>query len=193
MRVIGITFPARFRFTHEAGQGYRHYIEATLFGLPLMKVNEHFLDGRSRLELPFGVVAGEPKVDQAGNLGLWAEALWYPAIYVTDPRVRWEPVDDVTALLVVPFDETEERFLVRFDPETGLPHLFESMRFKDADSPAKTLWLNEVLAWEDLHGQPNIVKAALTWFDEGTPWVEFRVEEVVYNVDVRDYIRARGP
>ena len=23
-----VTFPGRFRFTHEAGQGYRHYIEA---------------------------------------------------------------------------------------------------------------------------------------------------------------------
>jgi hypothetical protein len=40
MRMFGITFPARFRFTHIAGQDYRHYIEATIFGLPIMKVNE---------------------------------------------------------------------------------------------------------------------------------------------------------
>jgi hypothetical protein len=31
MRIMGITFPARFRFTHIAGQGYRHYIETTFF------------------------------------------------------------------------------------------------------------------------------------------------------------------
>jgi hypothetical protein len=55
MRIMGITFPSRFRFTHIAGQDYRHYIETTMFGLPLMKVNEHYLDGKSRLELPFGV------------------------------------------------------------------------------------------------------------------------------------------
>jgi membrane protease YdiL (CAAX protease family) len=54
----GITFPARFRFTHDAGKGYRHYIEATFFGLPLMRVNEHYLDGKSRLETPFGVGEG---------------------------------------------------------------------------------------------------------------------------------------
>jgi hypothetical protein len=70
-----LTFPARFRFTHEAGQNYRHYIEATFFGLPILRVNEHFLDGRGRLELPFGVVENESKVDQGANLALWAESI----------------------------------------------------------------------------------------------------------------------
>ena len=27
MRINGITLPGRFRFTHDAGKGYRHYIE----------------------------------------------------------------------------------------------------------------------------------------------------------------------
>ena len=69
MRLQGISFPARFRFVHAAGQGYRHYFELTLFGLPIMKANEYFLDGKGRLELPFGVFEG-PNTDQAGNLGM---------------------------------------------------------------------------------------------------------------------------
>ena len=79
----GLRFPARWRFTHEAGQGYRHYIETTIYGKPLMKVNEHYLDGRARLELPMGVVENEPKVDMAANLGLWGESFFLPSILLS--------------------------------------------------------------------------------------------------------------
>jgi hypothetical protein len=192
MRVIGITFPARFRFIHEAGKDYRHYIEATLWGIPIMKVNEQYLDGHGRMELPVGVIENEPKVDQGANLGLWAESLWLPSIFLTDNRVRWVAVDEVTAVLVVPFGEEEERFVVRFDPETGLPHLFEAMRYKSADSESKTLWLNEVLEWGKLDGKFILLTGSATWIDEGSPWAVFRVEEVIYNVDVEDYLCHKG-
>lgn len=181
LRVFGITFPARFRFTHIAGQSYRHRIEATIFGLPIMKVNERYLDGTTRLELPFGVVEDEPKVDQAANLGLWTESAWLPSVWITAPRVRWEPVDDDTALLRVPFGEIEDTIVVRFDPQTGMLRVLEAMRYKDAADEAKTLWINTALEWRDLDGATIPTVAAIVWFDEGTPWAVFTVEEVVYS------------
>lgn len=190
--VKGISFPSRFRFTHVAGQGYRHYIEATIFGYPVMKVNERYLDGKARMELPVGVIENEPKIDMAANLALWGEAIWLPSILVTDPRVRWEAIDDTTARLVVPFGEEEDTFTVTFDPQTGLIRAMEAMRYREATDEIKIPWRNEPLGWQTFHGIMIPSPAAVTWLDEGTPWSVWTIEDVVYNVDVSEYIRGEG-
>jgi hypothetical protein len=192
LRIMGLPLWARYRFTHDAGQGYRHYIEVTWFGLPVLRIDETYLDGAARLELPFGVTENAPKVDQAANLGLWAESVWLPAILVTDPRVRWEAVDEETAWLLVPFGDETERLLVRFDPDTGLIRMLEAMRYQEADSSAKTLWICEAHEWSQRDGQLVLTDASLTWFDEGRPWAVFGVDDLVYNAKVAQYIRARG-
>lgn len=185
--------PARFRFTHIAGQSYRHYIEATFFGIPIFKVNERYLDGKSLAETPVGIVDDDPKQNQAANLGMWSESLWFPAIFLTDPRVRWEAVDEVTALLIVPFEDTEETYVVRFDADSGLISYFESMRYQGPESEAKILWLNESMAWSEINGVLTSKTGAAIWLDQREPWAIFDVEDIVFNADVQEYIRQKGP
>ncbi len=192
IRFMGITMPARLRFTHLTGQGYRHYMETTFYGWPILKVNEHFLDGHSRLELPFGVVENDPGVDGAANQGLWAEMSAYPSAFITDPRVRWEPIDDTNARLIVPFGASEQEFTVRFDSQSGeLVHI-ETLRYRD-EKVGALRWWGDLIRGESFNGEPGPLTFEVTWEDEGTPWLVYQVEDVVFNSDVSDYIRQKGP
>jgi len=186
MRIQGITLPVRWRFIHQTGESYRHQIEAAWFGMPILKVNEVYQDGSGRLELPFGISEGS-KVDQGANLGLWAETVWMPSVWLTDTRVSWEAVDADTAVLRVPYGEQVQHFVVRFDPDTHLIRWMESMRYQGEESQEKILWLNTVRVWGQLAGHLNPIEVALIWMDDGIPWAELTVERVLYNVDVSGY------
>ncbi|MGD8403621.1 MAG: hypothetical protein PVJ21_08165 [Anaerolineales bacterium] len=191
---FGFKLPSRFIFVHNAGKDYRHYIESTWFGLPVMRVNESYVDGKSYFELPIGTFENDPSITQAAGLGLWAEAVWFPSIWLNDQRARWEPVDEKTALLYIPFGEGEENFVVRFDPETGLLDTLEAMRYRDAGPNAKKiLWITKTLPGEYIEGTKLSTVGSATWFDQGKPWAVFTLKEVKYNVDVNAYIRQRGP
>ena len=181
LRVAGVTLPARWRFVHDVGNAYRHEIVTSWFGLPLLRVDERYVDGVGRLELPFGVEEG-PTVNQGANLALWAEAMWFPAALITDPRAEWEPVNDATALLRVPFGAITETFVARFDPASGQLVLLEAMRYKGADATDKTLWLSRAGSWGEVDRQPTATVALVQWLDEARPWADFRIERIVLNV-----------
>jgi Family of unknown function (DUF6544) len=191
---FGPKMPARFIFVHNAGQDYRHYIEATWFGLPLMKINESYVNGNSHFELPVGTYDNDLSITQGAVLGLWAEAAWFPSIWVTDGRVRWENVDENSALLFIPFKDGEENYIVRFDPATGLLDTMEAMRYRDAGPQAKKiLWITKNIPGKNIPGTKLSATGSATWLDQGKPWAVFTLEEVNYNVDICQYILQRGP
>ena len=190
---MNIPIPARFVFVHNAGKDYRHYFEATLFGIPLLKVNEGYIDGASFFESPMASFYDDANSNQGANLALWAEAIWFPALWVTDARAHWEPVDENSALLYVPYEGREESFLVRFNPERGLVDMMEAMRYRDpGEDKAKILWICRAEAGQPVAGSTISSIGSVMWLDQGQPWAYFNLEELIYNVDVSTYIRQRG-
>lgn len=186
---LNLPIPARFFFVHNAGKAYRHYFEATIFGMPVFKVNEGYLHGMSFFESPMASFTNDPNSNQAANLTLWAEAIWFPAIWVTDPRVHWEPVDDDTALLFVPFDQREENFLVRFNPVTDLIDIMEAMRYRETgDDQITILWILRSESKQPVaEGNAGATGSAM-WLDQGSPWASFDAEQIFLNVDVSQSI-----
>jgi hypothetical protein len=160
-----------------------------------MKVNERYLDGKSLFELPVGdPIVDDASTNQAANLAVWAEAAWFPSLWITDPRVHWEAVDEQTALLFVPYRDREENLVMRFNPDTGLLDSMETMRFRDSgDQAKKILWITRNIAGKKIEGTQLDAIGSATWLDQGKPWAVFTLEEVNYNVDVSQYIRQKGP
>lgn len=193
MRMKGVQLPGRWRFSHIVGQGYRHYFEITPFGRPVMTGNEWYLDGHAKLDLPFGVTEGEPTVDRAANIGMWAEYLWLPSALVTDPRVRWEALDEQSARMIVPQAEGRDALTAHFDPQTGLLDRFETMRWRDAGDPEPIRWINHIQAWTRIDGIGVPAVASVHWADQAHPWLRLSLDEVVWNADLTDYVRAVGP
>jgi hypothetical protein len=144
------------------------------------------------VELPFGVVENQPKVDQAANLGLWGETFWFPAFILTDGRPRWEAIDAHSAWLYVPFGESEEQFTVHFDAQSGLIEGTRAMRWKESSDPAKTGWKMQAIEWRSLGEALTLALSSITWESDGYPWAFFELEELVFNTDVSDTVRLKG-
>jgi hypothetical protein len=185
---MNIPFSARFIMIHNAGKNYRHYFEATCFGKPIMRVNEGYLDGESFFESRMGTYYDDPNTNQGANLAVWAEGAWFPSIWITDPRVSWMPVDENTALMYVPFEHSQETFVMRFNPQTGLLDMMEAMRYKNPADKHKILWITT-----SAKGKKGSDVALVTWLDDGRPWAELTLDSVVVNADVTQYIHQRGP
>ena len=186
-RQFGIWLPTSFAIIHNAGKDYRHYFEATFFGIPVLKINEGYIDGQSFFESPMGTYYNDANSNQGANLALWAEGAWFPSLWISDPRAHWQAIDDTTAALFVPYTKGEENFIVRFNPQNGLVDLMEVMRYRSPNDTSKILWLtNEVKSADG-----SSISYA-TWLDDGKPWAEFVIDDMRFNLDVSDLIRARG-
>lgn len=184
LRISGVWLWATFKAYYIPGTSFYRVIKITWFGRPVLTGIDTYIHGRGTVTIAGAMQAGE-KIDSASNLGLWAESIWMPSIFVTDPRVRWEAVDDITAVLIVPYDGQEEHFTVNFNLETGLIAEMRTRRYRDQESE-KTPWTIKVLQWENFHGVAVPARATVTWEDEGSPWAEFVIDGVEYNVDVSE-------
>lgn len=178
MRLGGAYVPGRWRFTHEVGRGYRHDMELTVFGRKVATGTETFIDGHARLDLPTGLVEGQPNIDSAAAQSMWAEFVWLPSVLATG---QWEPVDENCARLIVP---AAAPILAWFDPTTALPQRFETVRWRDAADPEPLPWATRNIAWTRFDGLGVPAVAAVQWLDQKQPWLRLSVDDIAWNVPV---------
>ncbi len=179
---FGLWMPLRFQLYHRPGQAFLRKMEVTWFGLPVLHALDQYLNSEGATG-PVNNLETGPKVNQGANLILWAEATFYPSILLTDPRLRWESIDETSARLIYPFDGKDEELIFYFDPDTGLPTRTWGLRYQGA-SGEKVPWFAEILSWQTVDGRQLPRRVAVTWEADGAPWSYWDFEGVRWNVDV---------
>ena len=187
----GLWTKVRFKSYHDPGREFLRDQEISWFGMPILRGVDAYLGGEGSLNITglFGLLnisnSGE-KFDQGQNLAMWAEAPYTtPSVLVLKPRVRWEPIDETSAHLIVPFEDSEESLRVEFDFETGMMTSMSGMRYRGQEE-TKTPWRGEYSDWRMAHGIQVPHRVVGTWEDWEEPYVILDLEGTEYNVDLSE-------
>jgi len=167
-------------------------MEVMPFSRRIMTGQEWYLDGHARLDLPTGLVDNQPRVDRAANLSMWGEYVWLPGA-LTAARATWEPIDAVSARLVVPQADGPDTLLAFFDPGTGLLERWEALRWRSPQDPEPIRWVTRNHAWTRIDGIGVPALSSVQWADQRQPWLRLSLDDVVWNADLADYLDASGP
>lgn len=179
---FGLWMPLRFLLYHRPGYDFRRNMEVTWFGLPVLKAMDQYINGKG-MTGPVGSAATGPEVDQGSNLILWAEATLYPSLLLTDPRIRWEAIDDTSARLLFPFGDQQDELIFHFDPETGLVTRTSALRYQGATGE-KVPWYAEIQEWQTIKGRKLPLTVAVVWENQRGPWSYWHFEHILWNVDI---------
>ena len=98
---FGVWMPLRFQLYHRVGYDFRRDMQITWFGLPVLKALDQYVNGQGMTGL-VGKADSGARIDQGSNMILFAEGPLYPAIFVTDGRIRWVAIDETSAQLFFP-------------------------------------------------------------------------------------------
>ena len=175
--------PLRIRMFHRVGRAFVHDIRMGIGPLSIRMGLDAYVDGHGLMKIGPSVQTGV-EFDQGALIALWGEALGFPSAWEGCDDVRWEPLDDTTALLVVAGPEGDIPITVGFDPATGCPAFCEADRYK-AKGP-KVRWRGASSDWRRFDGVLSPGRFSAAWADEPYPWLEIRIDSLRVNVPVDD-------
>ncbi|HET9521041.1 MAG TPA: DUF6544 family protein [Candidatus Limnocylindrales bacterium] len=174
-------FPLRIRMFHRVGRAFVHDIRMGIGPLSCRMGLDAYVDGHGLMKIGPSVQTGI-EFDQGALIALWGEALGFPSAWDGREDVRWEAVDDRTAILVVDGPEGEIPITVGFDPATGCPAYCEADRYKSKGP--KVRWRGASSDWRRFDGVLAPGRFSAAWADEPYPWLEIRIDSLQVNVPV---------
>jgi hypothetical protein len=193
MRIGPVEMPFRHQAQIRPGEGFVRRMDLTWFDRAILHGLDTYADGTGRMVTPVGPESGS-KIDQGANMASWLEALAAPGVLETHPGVRWEPVDDTHARLIIPLGGGSDELVVGFDPVTARPVTARAMRFRGETATERSPWLVEMSGYRRVEGGLEVAtKVDVTWVEMGKPWATFIYDGAWADVAVPEIDAVSAP
>lgn len=176
------TIPLRMRLSHRLGEAFVHEIRiggdrfSFDFGI------DAYVDGHGLMKVGPSVQRGV-QFDQGALIAMWGEILIFPTAWMHHAGIRWEPLGDDVAILVLAGPEGDIPMTVTFDSTSGCPAACEVERYKGTGR--KIPWFG---TWSDWFRTDDGLLVprhmAVRWSDEARPWLDIETIAVVPNAAV---------
>jgi uncharacterized protein DUF6544 len=179
--------PLEIRMAHRLGYEFVHDIRIGRGRLSFRFGLDAYVGGHGLMKVGPSLQTGV-EFDQGALIALWGEALGFPTAWEKRTDIRWEPIDEHTARLIVPGPEGEIPIAVDFDPDTGFPASCTADRYK-ATGP-KVSWTGRYSDWRRFEG--GVLAPGhfdVQWADEPYPWIEIETVSLSVNAPVDEALR----
>lgn len=188
--IRGVWVPMRFKAWYQVGESFYRRMELTWFQRPVLRGIDSLMNGEGLFEMGERVESGE-RVDQGQLLTLWANMIWAPSVYIHDPKIHWEPLDDNAVRLIVPSKNGPENLTAHFDPLTHRMTHISALRYSDeepVEEPVKEPWRVDLQEWKELNGMLVPSHIDVAWGESGAPTSYWNIDGIVYNVNVSEQL-----
>lgn len=164
---------------------------ASVAGLPLMRVQDHYIDGNGRLGVNVAGLftleeATGNDVDQGSLMRYLNEIMWFPTAFLAD-NVTWEAIDNSSARVTLT-DRGESVSAVLYFDDEGRMTNFVGERYWSAGTEQSELmeWSTPISAYGEFEGLRLPVAGEGVWHKNGGDapytYIELQITDVAYNV-----------
>ncbi len=155
-------------------------------GVTLGRATDSLSDGHGSMHVKllglFDVVDESGSgIDQGSAMRWLNETMWFPAVWAT-PTIRWEPIDETSAIGSVTTGETTVQAEFRFD-ETGRFVDFAADRLRGVDDAFEpTPWRTPITEHRSFDGLELPAAGTAEWLlDDGPfPYIDISVDDITY-------------
>jgi len=191
IRRARIRMPGHATMRFQLGQAYVSDLRIGVGPLTAVRGLDTYVDGTGLTRVGREVSIG-PEIDQGAFLALWAQSILFPSAWSALAGLRWTPVADCRARVVLPFGRGRETVTLSFDTDgPGYPTAFEADRYRVVGG-GRLGWRVDYADWHWRVGIAMPTRLVVTWADEPAPWFEMRLDDVVVNEPIGEHLdRAR--